>query len=122
MFTVSGWPLTDTPELSGFEMATQIESTVDRLVILWFSKIDRSRNLWIQAQVTLVNARLKQANLEIVYAMPKLRSCEIRTVGADRQSKEFKLDFEPGSLCYECDDIVWSEFKRRIHIAPETDK
>lgn len=49
--------MTDTPELSGFEMAAQIESTVDRLVILWFSKIDRDRSLWIQAQVTLVDAR-----------------------------------------------------------------
>jgi hypothetical protein len=103
-------------------MAAQIESTVDRLVILWFSKIDRGRSLWIQVQVTLVNAQLKQASLEILHAMPKLRSCEIRTVGTDPQRKEFKLDFKPGSLSYECDDIVCSEFTRRIHIAPEENK
>lgn len=114
--------MTDTPELAGFEMAAQIESTVDRLVILWFSKIDRGRGLWIQAQATLVDARLKQANLEILHAMPKLRSCEMRTVSTDPQRKEFKLNFEPGSLCYECEDIAWSQFTRRIHFAPEGGK
>lgn len=98
-------------------MATQIESTADRLVILWFSKIDRSRSRWIQVQVTLVNARLKQANLEILLAMPKLRSCEVRT--SDGNAKEFRSTFEPGSLCYECEDIVWSEFTRALHVAPE---
>jgi hypothetical protein len=60
------------PDLGGFEMATQIESTVDGRVILWFFRIDRDRGLWIQVQVTLVGASLKRANLEILQAMPKI--------------------------------------------------
>lgn len=114
--------MTDTPDLSGFELETRIESTVDRLVILWFSKMDRRRSLWIQAQVTLVGARLKQANLEILGTMPRLRSCEARTSSADPRMKDFKLDFEPGSLCYECEDIVCSEFTRSIRFAPEVNE
>jgi len=47
------------PDLGGFEMATQIDSTVDGRVILWFFRIDRDRGLWIQVQVTLVGASLK---------------------------------------------------------------
>jgi hypothetical protein len=107
------------PDLGGFEMATQIESTVDGRVILWFFRIDRDRSLWIQVQVTLVGASLKRASLEILQAMPKLRSCTQRIVSTDPQRMEFKLDFEPGTLCYECEDVVCSEFTRKVHMAPE---
>ena len=110
------------PDLGGFEMETHIESTVDRLVILWFSRTDRDRGLWIQVQVTLVGASLKQANLEILQAMPKLRSWTQRIVSADPQRMEFKLDFEPGVLCYECEDVVCSEFTRKVYVAPEVNE
>jgi hypothetical protein len=114
--------LTEMPDLGGFEMATQIESTVDGRVILWFFRIDRDRGLWIQVQVTLVGASLKRANLEILQAMPKLRSWTQRIVNTDPQRMEFKLDFEPGTLCYECEDVVCSEFTRKVHMAPEVNE
>jgi hypothetical protein len=110
------------PDLGGLEMATQIESTVDGRVILWFSRMDRDRGLWIQVQVTLVGASLKQANLEILQAMPKLRSCTQRTVSTDPQRMAFRLDFEPGTLCYECEDVVCSEFTRNVYMAPEVNE
>ena len=103
-------------------MATQIESTVDRRVILWFTRIDRECGLWIQVQVTLVGASLKRANVEIFQAMPKLRSCTQRTVSTDPQRMEFKLDFESGTLCYECEDVFCSAFTSKIHMAPEVNE
>ncbi|MBM3650821.1 MAG: hypothetical protein FJX11_23850 [Alphaproteobacteria bacterium] len=103
-------------------MSGRIVSTADRLVILWFSKMDRDRGLWTQIQVTLVGARLKRANLEILDTLPQLRSYDIKVISSEPPRREFKLDFEPGSLCYECDDIVHSKFSRKIVFEPRVDE
>ena len=46
----------DFPDLSGYGLESHIYSAA-RLVVLWFSKVDRQLELWRQIQVTLVNAR-----------------------------------------------------------------
>lgn len=111
------------PDLSGFEMSKQMESTIDRLIILWFSKIDLDAGLWMQVQVTLVNARIKLANIEIVDAMPRMLSCEVLEQSSSATRKvELRIRFDPGYLSFECDDIVSSQFSRKFLTAPGTKK
>jgi hypothetical protein len=107
----------DFPDIRGFEMANHIESTVDRLIILWFSQVHRDIKLWKQVQVTLVNARLKIANITITDFIPKMKSYEI-IEGSFRNEKniQFNIKFDDGILCFECEDIVYSEYSRKIYV------
>jgi hypothetical protein len=71
-------------------------------------------------QVTLINAVMKGANLEISDCMPKMKSSELsEDISGKRRKVQFKIMFDPGFLYFECDDVVCSEFSRNIVFSPE---
>ncbi len=104
-----------TPDFRGFELEPQINATGGRIVILWFSKTDRERQLWQQNQVTLVSARLAMADVKIGEFFPPLRSCEIsKKPGPRGELTQVSIAFDDGSLVFECDEAVCSEFSRKV--------
>jgi hypothetical protein len=107
------------PDLSGYELESHIHSA-NRLVVLWFSKTDRQLELWRQIQVTLVNAQLSMANVEIVGSFPTLKYCRISekpTQGGHRS--ELLICFDKGMLAFECEAITFTELSRKIRFLPE---
>lgn len=106
------------PDFRGYDMESQVYSSISRLVVLWFSKIDRKAESWKQIQVTLVNAQLSMANVEIVQSLPPLRSCEATEIETEKGKKiSFKVRFDAGELSFECEDIACTEFSRKISVA-----
>lgn len=108
------------PDLSGFQFEGKIHSIGTRLVILWFSRLDRKPGVWRQVQLTLVGSRLISANVEIGSSFPPIVSCVIsqkQTPNGDRTV--ISIAFEAGNLDFECEQLICSEFFRNIRVARE---
>jgi len=109
----------DFPDLSGYGLESHIYSAA-RLVVLWFSKVDRQLELWRQIQVTLVNARLSMANVEIVGGFPTLKSCRASKKPIPGTYRtELLICFDKGELAFECEAITFTELSRKIRFLPE---
>ena len=103
------------PDLRGYELESHIYSAPGRLVIVWFSKIEQEAECWRQIQVTLVGAKLSMVNLEIAQCFPPLSSYKISEKSTAQGSRvEFEIIFDKGEICFECEDITYSEFSRKI--------
>jgi hypothetical protein len=104
-----------TPDFRGFEIEPHIDAAGGRITILRFSRTDRERQLWLQIQVTLVSARLVMADVKIGEFFPPLRSCEISKKPSPRgELTQVSITFDDGSLVFECDEAVSSEFSRKV--------
>lgn len=109
------------PDFRGYNLDSQIYSTASRLIVLWFSKMDYELERWRQIQVTLVNARLSMANMEIARGFPPLRSCELsRKPTAKGNRKLFAIHFDSGEISFECEEITCSEFSRKVRVLRES--
>jgi hypothetical protein len=105
------------PDLRGYELENHIHTTVPRLVIIWFGKIEREAERWRQVQVTLIGARLNMADVEIVHGFPPLRSVdvsEMNTAGGKRI--QIQLCFDGGEIAFECENFTYSEFSHKIQV------
>ena len=112
-----------TPDFRGFELEPHIDAAGGRITILRFSKSDRELHLWRQIQVTLVGARLAMADVKIGEFFPPLRSCDISKKPTPRgELTQLAINFEEGSLVYECDEAVCSEFSRKVRFSRESDQ
>lgn len=110
------------PDLHGYELDSQLYSAA-RLVVLWFSKIERELGLWRQIQVTLVGARLNAANFELERGFPALRSCEISERPTPKGNRKvFLITFVKGQISFECEDIAYAEFSRKIRSLPDSNQ
>jgi hypothetical protein len=104
-----------TPDFRGFELQPHITATGGRITILWFSKTDRARQTCQEIQVTLVSARLVMADVKIGEFFPPLRSCDIsKKPGPRGELARVSIQFDDGSLVFECDEAVCSEFSRKV--------
>ena len=112
-----------TPDFRGFELEPHIDATGGRITILRFSRTDRELQSWRQIQLTLVSARLAMADVKIGECFPPLRSCDISKKPTPRgEVTKVAITFDEGSLVYECDEAVCSEFSRKIRFSSETDQ
>jgi hypothetical protein len=105
------------PDLTGYDLDHQVLSTGSRIIILWFSKIERETECWKQIQVTLVGARLNAANLEIFDGFPRMNSCVIYEMPAPRGTiMRLDIHFDAGEISFEFDKFGYSEYSRKINI------
>jgi hypothetical protein len=103
------------PDLRGYELERQICSTANRIIVLWFSKLDPEAGLWRQIQVSLVSARLSMASVEIAEGFPPLRSYKVAEKSTPRGDRiELSLYFDAGELSFECETATCSEYARKI--------
>lgn len=104
-----------TPDFRGFELAPRIDAVGGRIVMLWFAKADREHQVYRQIQVTLVTARLAMADVKIGEFFPPLRSCEIsKKPGPRGELTQFAMVFDDGSLVFECEEVVCTEFSQKV--------
>jgi hypothetical protein len=104
------------PNFRGYQLESQMYSATTRLVVLWLSKIEEDR--WRQIQLTLISARLSFADVEIVQGFPTLRSCEITQEPAASGGRRLALNFAKGKMVFECEDIAYAEFSRKLRRMP----
>jgi hypothetical protein len=105
------------PDFSGYELESHIYSSFSRIVVLWFGKIEPETESWRQIQVTLVNSRLRFANVEIAQSFPPMRSCEVFEIeGTQGKKLIFQIAFNAGEVSFECEDITYNQYSRRIRI------
>lgn len=109
----------DLPDFRGYELENHIYSAASRMVLMWFSRIDREAELWRQIQVTLVNAQLKAATFENVQGFPPLKRCEASPNSDKANNWVFTVLFDAGAISFECEDITWSQFARKVRFARE---
>ena len=110
----------DLQELRGYQLDNQIYWARGRLVIIWLSKIDRESQQWRQIQLTLVGAKLNEANVVIDQGFPPLISCEISEKSTvDGNRKQFTIHLDGGEISFQCEDIAYTEYSRRIRISSE---
>src|SRR5579862_267043 len=105
------------PNLRGYELENQIYSAMSRVIVLWFSKIERDAEEWKQIQITLIGARLETANLEIIQGFPPLKSCETSEKQTQQGKRiQFAIYFDKGVMSFECENIACSEYSRKIRV------
>lgn len=109
----------DLPDFRGYELENHIYSAASRVVLMWFSRIDREAKLWRQIQLTLVNAGLKMATFENMQGFPPLKRCEVSPSPGKVDNWVFTVFFDAGSISFDCEDITWSQLARKVRFARE---
>lgn len=108
------------PDFHGFQLEGRIYTGGTRLTILWFSRIDHELESWRQIQVTLVGARLVMADVKIGENFPPLVACVVAKMPTPRGERiQLAMSFERGQISFECDDMMCSEFSRKVRFLRE---
>lgn len=104
-------------DLDGYHFDSRIFWSTNRLILLWFSKVEREDQRWTQVQVTLVGARLLIANLEVEQCFPPMTSYEVtRKSSVQGSTTTLLLSFGASELRFECEQLVFSKYSRKIRV------